>query len=773
MPEIPTVPEYPAVDSVGTRVLGVSAFNHSISHEPFHLPLTPGLNVMYGLNGCGKSRTLRALGGLFGHHDAQQSSGLHLQIAVDPDNTLIEAWEPRNSNLLGELATALVASFTQRVEGWERHDYQDQVELHDPDNDVSNQARLGGLMEAIALEAKLPPPVARALAAAGRIIIRPRSDQGADAYLGLELRDPNLADLISMARVGLPDDINACKPLGLQGATRCSWDWFADTGTPDWLERLNGFRHHLLEERTRELVQDSSLSPAEILQQHSRIATAITSVDSLAVMYVLSKTIDEKADALLPPAWAAAPLLPIGVIYRDRRAWKEDFRVIAAEAGEVEKALDLLETDLRSALVIHSEREGSGLFVPHGKTISLEPSLQRLIDSVGQSASEIMTEVMGPNAPTLLVRVSADAGLRSGSPVRLVAEDYSMFDEVDVRALSDSQRRWAYIALRLAFSEVFGVDPVDPPWEHTPLLLLLDEPDASLHLLARRSLASGLSRLVNRLQVPAVVATHGTELIDQPGACLWHVRRTDTRTSIRLTTPAGLTQMSPEALGLSRSDVVLMTRAWLVVEGEHDRAVLTSWVGEELRAARVRLLAMRGTHNLRSVLDSQLLFEGTDAIVAVLVDNSTSQLVEAVNECMSQLREPGRRKEVFDRLAALHRQQRAGTEGADLVDLARAAAKAGVSGRLVLAGLSKPDIIEYLPAEEFVPGKTWAELVSEWKRSRRDQPKNDGFKAWLRKHYGVRIDAEQLGEVAGRMDTIPTEVTRLLERLAGPGLSAR
>jgi hypothetical protein len=109
-----------------------------------------------------------------------------------------------------------------------------------------------------------------------------------------------------------------------------------------------------------------------------------------------------------------------------------------------------------------------------------------------------------------------------------------------------------------------------------------------------------------------------------------------------------------------------------------------------------------------------------------------------------------------------------GSESAKIVDLAIAAAKRGLGRRLRLAGMSRPDIIEYLPADHFVPKGSWPDLVSEWNGDRM-QGFQLSFKQWLRKQKGAVVDVENLHEAAASMDQIPREVTDLMTELLASG----
>ena len=80
------------------------------------------------------------------------------------------------------------------------------------------------------------------------------------------------------------------------------------------------------------------------------------------------------------------------------------------------------------------------------------------------------------------------------------------------------------------------------------------------------------------------------------------------------------------ATGFSRSDLLQLTRLILFVEGEHDLALLSEMIGPELAGSGVRLVPLRGTLNLPSVAESQVIRE-LDWRFAVLTDNTNATQV--------------------------------------------------------------------------------------------------------------------------------------------------
>ena len=162
-------------------------------------------------------------------------------------------------------------------------------------------------------------------------------------------------------------------------------------------------------------------------------------------------------------------------------------------------------------------------------------------------------------------------------------------------------------------------------------------------------------------------------------------------------------------------------------------------------------MAMRGTRSLRSVLDARLIFDFTAASVVIVVDNA--RLVE-----LSGLWKEARGLiDIGDRGAARQRLMEFNCESSEerlLVEFCMKAIENGLQDRIEIFGLSKPDIIQYLPVGDVVPGAhSWEELVAEWNHQ-------DDFKQFLR-GKGAKVSARNLGAIAGKMDSVPDDFVRL------------
>lgn len=141
---------------------------------------------------------------------------------------------------------------------------------------------------------------------------------------------------------------------------------------------------------------------------------------------------------------------------------------------------------------------------------------------------------------------------------------------------------------------------------------------------------------------------------------------------------------------------------------------MSTWLASELAAAQARVVMMRGTHNLNTVMDFQVLMDFTEARVLVVLDRTRPELRAAWERVLAA--PPTERLAAVD--AERRRLDRGGglsQEEEKLFELFRSAAKRG-GERLSVYGLQRPDVLEYLPATAFDPRPdvTWELLVQEW-----------------------------------------------------------
>jgi hypothetical protein len=322
--------------------------------------------------------------------------------------------------------------------------------------------------------------------------------------------------------------------------------------------------------------------------------------------------------------------------------------------------------------------------------------------------------------------------------------------------LSSAQMRWAAVAIQMVLSRKALVA--------RQTLVLLDEPERALHVLAARHLREGLARLANRWGVPILVTSHSPEFLNDNRFGLHHVLRDQSGSARvkKLQLPMAASS-ALEPLGITRADLLQSIRLFVLVEGEHDSAVLREFLGSELEQARALLLPFRGTRNLMHLVDAHLLFGFTDAKLLVVLDQvRTSDLTKRWEEARAKWN-AGNESEAL-RFLDPPRSKR--TPGAEVLkEFCYQALLHGAAERVEVFGLSESDIINYFPVTNFVPtASSWKQLLREWRTSRSSSDDVD-FKAWLQSAKRARVDADFLRDLVRSSDSVPDEFGRLGSRI--------
>jgi energy-coupling factor transporter ATP-binding protein EcfA2 len=130
-------------------------------------------------------------------------------------------------------------------------------------------------------------------------------------------------------------------------------------------------------------------------------------------------------------------------------------------------------------------------------------------------------------------------------------------------------------------------------------LYLIDEPERHLHPVAQREVAEWITQLTTETGAPSVaLATHAAPFLNLPVEAATYLRvwRDDERrTRAEPIDRATLGQLDELAtrLGVSRADLVQLTRAVLVVEGKHDVMVLRHFLRPGSRPRKDRATSSR------------------------------------------------------------------------------------------------------------------------------------------------------------------------------------
>jgi len=206
-------------------------------------------------------------------------------------------------------------------------------------------------------------------------------------------------------------------------------------------------------------------------------------------------------------------------------------------------------------------------------------------------------------------------------------------------------------------------------------------------------------------------------------------------------------------LGLNPGDLLSLQRVVLIVEGRHDELVIGQLLGDRLRDLGVDLDRMGGAKiGLSSIIESRLLFDYTDSVIVIVLDNDRARELNAVWD-------EARRLPASEARLVLERLDNR-SEFRFFRDFATRCIAEGKQDRVHAYGLREPDILDYLPVESFVKTKkrrSWDGLRTEF-----GLVAAKDFKKWLSTQYGAAFDDQTVISAVAKMDAIPDDLIGLL-----------
>ena len=336
--------------------------------------------------------------------------------------------------------------------------------------------------------------------------------------------------------------------------------------------------------------------------------------------------------------------------------------------------------------------------------------------------------------------------------------------------LSDTQRRWASFAIRLADKISSGQEKLQS-WTETneeerneepfifPLMLTADEPERGMSLLAQRHLSRGMNKLHRTYGLEFFVATHSPAIIEDPSTNLVRAER-DVHLHLCLTEVDPAETEVFENLGIPPWEHPQLYRVFLFVEGAHDEAVIDALRGGELAQLRVKILPLRGAgkHLSSIAADADFLATHTLADFVILIDNVNSKPFRQALELMRS----GATGDDVDQYLQGHLTSTKSQEERTLHTLLVRLAESGRGDRLRgIVGLPVGDVIELLPSTLVSEKYTWSELRDQHANRGKGQAKD--FKDWLRQRFKVDITPQLLSRAASDLDEIPAALGELLE----------
>lgn len=371
----------------------------------------------------------------------------------------------------------------------------------------------------------------------------------------------------------------------------------------------------------------------------------------------------------------------------------------------------------------------------------------------------------------LRVDVPSHADLLAGKRLEWLATvpkfgNVMQTQDIPFERLSTAERTWALLAIHRATASM-----VNFGWSHSTLLI--DEPEQGLHRRAEAQALGWLAEMGQDLGTSIWCATHSPTLLSDervvPVAMReeFHTGNPISRiTTTKLVGSADREEL--EGLGLSTTDLLATRRGFLLVEGAHDETVLSELIGTELADLNIEIIPIRGARNLPGAIEARTLFDFTDALLFALLDGLPSEgLGQAWTEARKYADDPETAMRVL-------------TEGIDwpMNDesgwmkqwLMRSIERGrGRHNRVEPLGVSRADIIEYLPVQAFVPNVSSWEALRAQHAERRAISKNTpkDFKAWLSTAHKATFNAQTLRQACQRINHVPHDFTTLLNRIDG------
>ena len=398
-----------------------------------------------------------------------------------------------------------------------------------------------------------------------------------------------------------------------------------------------------------------------------------------------------------------------------------------------------------------------------GDRVGPSDRLRQLILELQLRANSYFATVL-IDAPELVLRTQV-VGLRGGLEWQ-VADLPSRLE-----GLSTAQRRWAQWAIHQAVHDLeLSLAPetylrflLPQPDPGAVRFSILDEPEQALHRAAESHMSSGLTSLAEVGDFCFLIATHSPELLDTHSASLVEVTRRAGHYELQPLDAVDRVNMS--RLGLTPSDLLRRQRGLLLVEGQHDADVLNILLGDELRRLRVEVLPLRGATEL-SAPRARFVFQYTPAHLFVLLDNvNTERVAEAWEATKVAYLEGGldtARQVLAEGSNKLKKKLGKDTEIKYLTEFLSATLDEGTWSRVTPLGLTRGDIIEYLPVRELVPGKTsWEDLRAAYESAQQAGEKR-AFKPWLTSR-GAHLSDEEVRQAAFALDELPADFVRLLK----------
>jgi hypothetical protein len=387
------------------------------------------------------------------------------------------------------------------------------------------------------------------------------------------------------------------------------------------------------------------------------------------------------------------------------------------------------------------------------KNSEITKEFRQATEEIESAASRFLAEFFD-DAPKLSVRIDfPDKWFEGQQPIQWKART-SGGVSIPLNQLGSAHRRFADFAIQRALRTENWNLAADSP--DTSSIALIDEPERALHRLGEAKVFAGLRNLADIV----IAATHSPALIADSSVNLIHVAPTSSGL-VSITSHIGgfsgshgrTTSEIANELGISVTDLLCLVKVIVLVEGEHDELMINALCPEVSMHADVRVLRLGGVRGLAQVPETEFLFEMTDATILVATDNARNDWIA---ELEAKICDRTTNTALQGFLASARKTAR-GPEEKLLIGLLGTAATANQLDRIKLFGFSKRDIAEYLPVELICPEfRSWKDasnaFLSQTGRSGWSPGDGSKFKEWIRGKPGGKYHSDGIAEILNGLE---------------------
>ena len=374
----------------------------------------------------------------------------------------------------------------------------------------------------------------------------------------------------------------------------------------------------------------------------------------------------------------------------------------------------------------HDDGYGNPWIVRRGGLSSLRPRMRKLCAAVAARVNDLAPPFVSEAYEVSIVPLPPDEwDMRHRWHVAVRLRSRSTGEQFDISVASSGISTWTGFALSEAIraeEEALAARRPGSGGAKRPLpttVYVFDEPETHLHPLAQEEAAAWVAERA-RSGAHVILASHAVPFLRMPMEDVEYLmvtRSSEWKTEVKRITGdlLGEVSASAERLGLPPAALIQVTRAWLVVEGEHDRLVLESFFGPQLRAAGIQIQALRGARQAKASFLNLGVLKSLGFPFFCLLDNTRA---EAVRKGLIDAADMSGEEKITEQLIRL-------------------SADEGV--QLTVLGLPFPDIICALPFEALrqvaVDHGGRPEDVGDWEglfdayRRRQDEARARGKKA--------------------------------------------